>query len=541
VTEVAPIITTEGLLTSRDAFGLWEATPAQRAACRVVDGLPLGELADDLDVIELLGGHESVEAIERHRVKRDTPGCGPKEVAFLAAIRSAKTMLACAAAVRMTQTVDVSGLKHGEMPRVSVVSLKVDVAGAAYRMLKEAILASSILSALVIGTPKEDAIQLQHPSGRPIEIAVVAGARAGAGLVARWSAGVIFDEAPRMVGAEDGVVNLTDARSAVIGRLLPGAQALYIGSPWAPFGPAYTMHEDHWRDPKQEVVVLKGTGPMLNPTWWTPERCEALKTADPVAYQTDVLANFADPESGMFWDEMLRGCTRESPIEIEPQPLQYYQAAMDPATRGNSWTLGVWTCTGVDGARKKLQVVLARQWTGSRLAPLDSERILKEIASICHRYRISSCWTDQWSVDALRTTARRCGIGLAEETMSGARKVELAQLLKLECESRDVELPPIPILSEDLKRVRKRITQEGIQIVLPRTGDGRHCDYASMMLLLTAHEPRVPDPPPVTEEEYRRTEPQRIRAAEERAVDERNRQRWARGAYQMMRRALHLS
>jgi len=536
----APSITTEALLTSRDAFGLWEATPAQRAACRVVDGLPLGELADHPDVIEFLGGREALETVERERVKRDTPGCGPKEIAILAAIRSAKTMLACAAAIRMTQTVDVSGLKHGEMPRVSVVSLKVDVAGAAYRMLKETILASPILSQLVIGNPKDDAIQIQHPSGRPIEIAVVAGARAGAGLVARWSAGVIFDEAPRMVGSEEGVVNLDDARSAVIGRLLPGAQALYIGSPWAPFGPTYKMHEDFWRDPKPEVVVMKGTGPMLNPKWWTPERCEALKTADPVAYQTDVLANFADPESGMFWDEMLKACTRESPIEIEPQPLQHYAAAMDPATRGDAWALGVWTCVGAPNGRKKFQIVVARQWKGSRIAPLDSERILREIASVCQRYRVSSCWTDQWSVDALRSTARRCGIGLAEESMAGARKFELFQTLKLHCEGRDIELPPVPELAEDLKKVRKRLTQEGIQIVLPRTG-GRHCDFAAMLAILVAHEPRVPDDPPISEEEYRRTEPQRIRAAEARAVDERNRQRWQRGAYQIMRRALGLN
>jgi len=124
--------------------------------------------------------------------------------------------------------------------------------------------------------------------------------------------------------------------------------------------------------------------------------------------------------------------------------------------------------------------------------------------------------------------------------MAGARKFELFQTLMPHCEGRDIELPPVPELAEDLKKVRKRLTQEGIQIVLPRTG-GRHCDFAAMLAILVAHEPRVPDDPPISEEEYRRTEPQRIRAAEARAVDERNRQRWQRGAYQIMRRALGLN
>jgi hypothetical protein len=49
-----------------------------------------------------------------------------------------------------------------------------------------------------------------------------------------------------MAGQEDGVVNLDDARSAVLGRILPGSQLLYIGSPWAPFGPVYSMVQEFW-------------------------------------------------------------------------------------------------------------------------------------------------------------------------------------------------------------------------------------------------------------------------------------------------------
>lgn len=38
----------------------------------------------------------------------------------------------------------------------------------------------------------------------------------------------------------------------------------------------------------------------------------------------------------------------------------------------------------------------------------------------------------------------------------------------------------------DLLGVRKRVTQSSSTIVLPRTGDGRHADYASAIALLVS-------------------------------------------------------
>ena len=75
---------------------------------------------------------------------------------------------------------------------------------------------------LLLEPPSNRTVLVRHPSGRPIEIACVAGARAGGAVVARWSAGAIFDEFPRMLGGSEGVVNFDDARRAVLGRLLPG-------------------------------------------------------------------------------------------------------------------------------------------------------------------------------------------------------------------------------------------------------------------------------------------------------------------------------
>jgi hypothetical protein len=462
-------ISTEALLTSADAFGIRTATPAQRAACRVLDGAPLGDLADHPDVVALLGGTEAVQSLCALR----SP---PVELAFLASIRSAKTIIACAAALRAALSVDVSPLGPGEVPRVSLVSVRLDTAQVAFRMLLETVRASRALAPLLL-SETTDTLELRHPSGRPIEVATVAGSKAGSGLVSRWSAGVIFDEAPRMNGSSDGVISLDDARAAVLGRLLPGAQALYIGSPWAPYGPVYDMVQEHWGKPSSGVVVLRGTGPMLNPVWWTPERCLELQERNPTAYATDVCGEFADPESGLLNPASVRINTRVQPLELEPEHGAAYAAAVDPAegsAGGNAWTLViVQRIEETEGKPRRFRTVQAREWRGVR-----PEQCLEQIAEECRRFGLSSATSDQYAGASNQDLAARYGLQLNIRPTTAKSKLEdftnLATLVHTDC----LELAPEPTLRRDLLSVKRRTTQQGVSIVLPKTGDGRHCDFA---------------------------------------------------------------
>jgi hypothetical protein len=495
------MIRTEELLTSPHGFGIATATPAQRAACRILDGQPLAELGTHPDVAALVGGAEALAQLPSER------GIAPTEVLFLAAIRSAKTMIACAAAIRMTQTVDVSKLGPGEIPRVSLVSLKLDTSAVAYNILRGTIAASPVLKRLLIAEGAES-LTLRHPSGRPIEIACVAGAKAGSGLVARWSAGVIFDEAPRMASAEDAVVNLTDARTAILGRLLPGAQALYIGSPWAPHGVVYALVDQHWGKPSRHMVVVRGTGPMLNPRWWTPERCAQLEQSNPTAYRTDVLGEFADPEAGLLNPGAIYRATREGPLELPYVPGLRYSAAVDPSeggARGNGFTLAI-VDRGLSDETVQLapghfvarhppglyprfyRVVLVREWRG-----LTPSQCWREIAKVCHGYGITRAVTDQYAASANADLAKIHGLRLSVDKATGASKLEdwtdLATLLH----SDQIELSPDPTLKRDLLSVKRRVTTSGATIVLPRTSDGRHCDTAAALcaaLKHAAHEPQ---------------------------------------------------
>jgi len=461
--------TFERLLTSADGFGLGTASSLQRAIARIADGQPLGELRTHPDVVDAIGSVDQVE------------GQKPHELVILSGIRTGKSLMAAALAVHWSQTCDVSLLGAGEIPRVSVVSITLDLANVIFNHILGNVQGSPVLSKLLVGQPTADTIILRHPSGKHVEIKVVAGKKAGASLVARWSAGCIFDEAPRMAGADDGVINYDDSRKAVLERLLPGSQLVSIGSPWAPFGPIYEAYNTSWRKPVQRLVIIRAPGWRMNPVFWTPERCERLRKSEPDVYATDCAAEFASPEESLFSSVELDRATRLAPTELPPEDRHEYSAAMDPATRGNSWTLIVSTRIG-----NLKRICLARQWTGSRLDPLNPRDVLSQIAALVKPYRIHGVYTDQWFGDALAELAKDHGLMLWQDTMTTQERTQKYLNLRTKVSIGEVELSPEPMLRSDLMRLKKRTTNTGVQIVLPRTSDGRHCDYAPAVVLSMA-------------------------------------------------------
>lgn len=477
--------TLEELLTQRSGFGLVTASPLQRAVCRIIDGRPLGQLAYDPIVIGAIG---NVAALPKGK---------PDEVLIISGIRTAKSLTAAALGVRASQVCDMTGLGEGEVPRVSIVSLTTDLARVVFDHLVGNITARPALRAILLEDPSADSILLRHPSGRPVEIKVVAGARAGASLVARWSAGCIFDEAPRMVGSDDGVVNYDDCHAAVLGRLLPGAQIISIGSPWAPFGPIYNRVIEFSGKPSKGLVVVRAPAHHMNPITWTPEKIAELKGKNEAVFRTDILGEFADPSSSLFSSAELEKVTRKATGDLPFESGHDYGATMDPATRGNAWTFTLGAKKrGELGTRHKIAVAVARQWIGSKVEPLSPDVIVKEIAGICKTYGVDVVTTDQYAADALRDIAERHGIVLRIETITAQRKVELFQDLQTKIAEESIELPPDPVVRADLLSVRKRVTQNGIGIELPKTADGRHADYAPALALLASVPLRDPDPIP---------------------------------------------
>lgn len=453
----------------------------------------------------------------------------PGHIVLLSGIRTAKSLMAAALAIYAAMTCDLERLGPGEIPRVSVVSLKLDLAQVVFRHLVGHLIAKPLLKAFLFGNPTADTVTLKRLDGRLVEIKVVAGSRAGASLVARWSAGCIFDEAPRMIGSDDGVINLDDARAAVRGRLLEGAQLFEIGSPWQPSGPIFETVANHFGNPGGPTLVVKAPGPDMNPVWWTPKRVKALKAADPTAYQTDVLAQFADAPEALFPVASLEKCTRP---DAEPIPWQRghdYAAAMDPATRGNAWTLVVGTRKG-----DTKSVVYNRQWIGSPAEPLSPRQVLTEIKDILSLYGIDWVYTDQWAPDPLRELGHDVGLHLLDEPWTAKNKADSFLGLSSEIAQGKIELPRDRILLNDLKVTQRKVTQNGVAIHLPRTPDGRHADYAPALAKVFARwieEDREPPPERGTPEWENWLDAQREEQEAEQLEEEQHRPWWDASPY----------
>jgi hypothetical protein len=474
----------EALLTDPEGFGLVNASPVQRAVCRIMTGEPLEELAELDEVAAIVGGAHALAAL---------PTTAPRVVCFGAAVRCGKSTISAAKALRNAYLGDCSGLAPGEVPRVNIVSVDLDKSRETFDKLVGALTTSPHLAPLLIGRPGRDSVMVRNHSGWPVEIKMIAGSRAGQTLISRWCLGAIFDEAPRMLGQADGVVNLNDALTALKARMRPGAQIDLVGSLWAPRGPVFELVQRRFGKPGEDVVVIIATGPQLRPDLYTPEYCDRIRVDDDRTFESDVMARFADPEDALLHSVDVAAAMRADEHLLTRVPGQQYVAVMDPATRGNGWTLVVLTSP----APGRYEVVLAREWTGSRQQPLRASIVLREMADVLAPYEVFEIYTDQWGFDILTDVVK-----LLEEH----GEIMPLALLQLDRDDdvaskgaetlfgkRALSLPANTQLRSDLIAVKKKPRQQGgFKVEFPKTADGRHCDFGAALLLAMQ---TLPEPP----------------------------------------------
>ncbi len=474
------MITLENLLTA--GFGLVTASPLQRAICRAADGLPLADVLPVGDVSACFGCTEETIPV----------GAAPSLVVLVAGVRGGKTLLAVAAALKSALTADLSSLRPYEVPRVAIVAPTVDNATAAFSMLTGALQSSPMLRQLVVPGRARDEddslgagpVIIQRPDGRRVEIVVVAAHRGGVTLRSRWLAGFVLDEVA-LFGTETtgAAVNAEELLRAAEGRLLPGGQGWVISSPFGPSGLLHSLYKTHFGHPSSSVVVVHAPTRALNPAY-PAEKIEALRAREPDTAAREFDAEWVDADAALFDGALIDGARRDGPEILPHVSGALYAAAIDPATRSNGWTLVVMRVDYRD-ERAWFRVALAREWRGSKSKPLDPEQVLGEIAIDLDRYGIRRVGTDRWASDALAALARQRGIELLEdgEFDRPAEKYASYGTVRALLQTGDLELAPSALLVSDLKSVRRRGSANGVTIVLPKTSDGRHADFAPALVL----------------------------------------------------------
>jgi hypothetical protein len=478
--------TVENLLTSKHAFAV-PATPLQRAIARSLDGRPLEELWDDQTVQRAFGYVRPAEI-----------GATPATVCIVSAIRCGKTIMAAAKVICASQTVKLDGLAAGDEVRIPLLATGKDNARAAYSHVVNTMMVRPELKKLIMEDPTAESVWIRHPSGKAIEVTISALSRAGSTLVSRWLPCVVFDEGPRMAGEDDAVKNLEQSIDAVDGRILPGGCIMVVGSPHAPIGPVYKMVKENFGNPTPKCLVIRSRGPDMNPAWWTPERCAELKQRNPKAYRTDVEAEFADAEESLFPSALVERAMRAKPVELDPHPGHSYVAAIDPGGRASAWTFVI-----LEALERGFRVALARQWTKNAEGVFRAGPTMDEVAAECARFGITDLHSDQYGFEATSALAEERGLTLLLTDWNADNRYSAAQIIKSLLEVGELELPPVDQMREDLVRVRKKVTSNGVTIDLPR-GGGRHCDFFPTLALCLMYPPEPPATDPRTEKKRQR-------------------------------------
>lgn len=284
---------------------------------------------------------------------------------------------------------------------------------------------------------------------------------------------VLCDEVAKWLDSETGANPATEVLASVRPTMATQRNAR-IALSSSPMG-RLDAHFDAYEQGETELQLCEWF-----PTW---EANPTLTEADTRALEPDEsvwLREYkaipqAEAESSLLSQLLLDQATRHPPqlIDIPPEPGHVYVATMDPATRGNAWTLIVAT-RGPDMVRR---VVLAREWRGSPSMPLSSRSVLAEIAALVRPYGITHVYTDQLAIDPLTELAAMAGLGLIPESWTQQSKREAYEELRTVLLARQFECHPDPQVASDLLGIRKILTRVGVSYELAMH-DGRHSDYA---------------------------------------------------------------
>jgi hypothetical protein len=459
--------TLENFLTSEWGANLTTATNVQRAACRVIDGTPLGNLKHDPAVIEAFGG-------ELPRFDG-----APDVFIPLWAIRGAKSMICSGNAIVLSQKPITIPLKPGDSVRVPIVSTELDTAKATFQHLSGVMNSTPYLRSLII-KETADTIIVRHPTGLQVEIKVVALSRAGSSLVGRWMPGVIFDEAPRMGSDAEFVRSLKESFRAVRGRILPGGTIMMPGSPYKPVGMIFEMFERYFGHPSKDCVVMKATGPNVNPGWYTPEFCEKFERVDPKLYRRDVLAEFDDADDSLFSYRSVESAMKATP----PKRRSAFAATLFPASHRAAWTLVALETWQDTAGRDTHSVALARE-----TSDVDWKQLAKDLAP----FKLDSVQVPVGTSPSMLDDAERAGVLLIPEELEKGDLLEQCREMQTLLDSGRLFLPQDKLLRGDLIRAQRLATPDGnARVSFPEDEEGRRCDFAPLL----ARALKCASPPP---------------------------------------------
>jgi hypothetical protein len=173
---------------------------------------------------------------------------------------------------------------------------------------------------------------------------------------------------------------------------IPNSMLVIGSSPYARRGALWHYHENFYGQSSDEVLVIQAPSILLNPT--LDQAYIERKIAASVAARSEYLATWReDIESFLSYDAIQAVVGPHA--ELVPDIHTAYKAAVDVSGgRHDSFALSIAHHTG-----EKVVVDLVKCWQ----PPLDPLTVVKEIAEVCERFRITSITGDRYAAEWSKT------------------------------------------------------------------------------------------------------------------------------------------
>lgn len=387
-----------------------------------------------------------------------------KQLVVRAGRRAGKSSTFCRLAV-VVALYGKHAIPPGDIGVIAFISTTRDEAGQRLRTIK------AILDALGVKFKAIDGgIELLD---RPVAFKVYTASVAG--VSGFTSVLVIADEVAKWKDVDSGQNPATEVLASVRPTMAtqPEARSILSSSPLGQWDAHYDAFE---RGDTDYQITACATTWEANPTI-TEARTHELEP-DEATWRREYAAEpAAEVEEALVTSLEIDRSTRTEPLVVEPANGHVYEAACDPGTRGNAFTLAV-ACMRETPRGMRRSIVLAREWRGSTAKPLSPKAVLTEIAALVKPYGVDVLWSDQASGDALRDIAADIGMTLVPVATTQASKIDMFRNAQTLIRTDQVDLPPDPQVKQDLLGIRRRWTRSGATIELAKTPDGRHSDYA---------------------------------------------------------------
>ena len=409
---------------------------------------------------------------------------GKRKAVLALGRRSGKDLMAGAASIYNAVIEDYSAdLRPGEQRFIIAVATRVEQARELIRVIKE----------LLLNAPDPDLARLvDFEAGTLDEVVFRTGVTVRAmPCSSRSSRGLpisllILNEAAHMMTTEDGFAAGQEVYRALQPSTVQFGERGYVmvmSSPKWCSGIFWDLYSAGVSGAATDTFVAQGATWEMHPTI-TRASLDADFEADPESARAEFGAEFIEGAGAYLPAGQINVCRKRDRHILPPADDVWYVAAADPAfaAGGDAFTFSIGHRVGTGDAST---IVIDRidSWRGKR-SPLNSDKVLDEIAALAKTYRIKRVISDQYAVVPLQDGLRRRGIKLIAQPLHNELKADIFGTLKRLLNMESIELPDDPALVSELINLQIRPTPSGKPHISAAAG---HKDDRAMVVATVAH------------------------------------------------------